>query len=300
MRQTDANGHAVAMEYDAVDRLRRRIQDPADTGNPAGLDLVTETRYDEDGRPVLELDPKGQTTTSVYDELGRVRSKAMALAAGAVAPWRRTSALAYEYDANGNLARVAETSVDAAGAATDLVTDRTWDALDRLTAETTTLPEGGTRTIAYGYYRNGLRRTLTDATGLVTAYEYDGQNRLATATTGFGTPQAAATRYEYWPDDLLRTVTYPNGVTATHEYDRADRTLSITNARGATVVSSFRYFDTDFVRPADLVRPQRQPPHPGRDERRPHRDDSLRLRRPRPSGRRSPTRPTPPTRPVGW
>jgi RHS repeat-associated protein len=245
LRQTDANGHAVAMEYDALDRLTRRIQDPADASNPSGLGLATSTQYDEDGRPVLETDPKGQSSTLAYDELGRLRSRTMALAAGAEALWRRTSAIGYEYDANGNLTRATETTVDAAGVAADLATERTWDGLDRLTSETATLPDGGTRTTTYAYWRNGLRKSLTDPSGLVTAYEYDGRNRLARATTGFGTGQAATTAYEYWPDDLLRTVTYPNGVTAGHEYDRADRTLSITNTRGATVVSSYQYFGTD-------------------------------------------------------
>src|SRR5262249_13650112 len=105
-----------------------------------------------------------------------------------------------------------------------------------LTAEVSPLPDGGTRSVAYTYFRNGTRQTLTDPGSLVTSYSYDGQNRLASVTTAGGT-----TSYTYFPDDLLQTVSYSNGVTATHSYDKADRLLSIANARGASVVSSFAY-----------------------------------------------------------
>jgi RHS repeat-associated protein len=238
IRQTDANGHVVAMEYDELNRLKKTTQD---TG---GLNLVTETlKFDENGNPEEVVDPKGQKTTSTFDELNRLKTKSFAFAPGdPVRPWRYTAWLEYGYDENGNL-RTTDEHV-ASGTSppdTTLSTSRTYDHLDRLESETQPLPDGGTRTVGYTYYKNGLRKTVTDPAGSVSQYAYDGQNRLETAITGFGTADAATTVYTYWPDDLLKTVTYPNGVVATHDYDKADRLLTLANAKGAAPVSSYTY-----------------------------------------------------------
>jgi RHS repeat-associated protein len=236
--QTDASLHSVKMEYDELNRLKRTTQDPG------GLSLVTETvKFDENGNPEIVKDPKGQTTTSTFDELNRLKSKSFAFALGdAIRPWRYTASIDYAYDENGNL-RATEEHVasgdDPPGP--PLTTTRAFDRFDRLTSETQPLPDGGSATVKYSYFKNGARQSVTDPAGAVTRYAYDGQNRLQSATTDFGTTNARPTTYGYWPDDLLRTVTYPNGVVATHGYDKADRVVSITNARGATPISSYQY-----------------------------------------------------------
>ncbi|MGE0454257.1 MAG: RHS repeat domain-containing protein [Vicinamibacteria bacterium] len=232
--QTDARQKAVSMTYDRLDRVDKRIQDGG---------LETTYNYDEDGREKLVRDPKGQTVTNGYDELGRLKSKAWAFAAGTIdLPWRYLESAAYSYDPNGNLTRVEEavaSGTDPLGA--PVVTARTYDRLDRLTSETTTLM-GGERTVGYVYYPNGLKRAVIDPDLRRTEYGYDGKNRLASATTDFDTPQAATTSYLYWPDDLLKEVRYANGTTATHAYDRADRLTSLSNTTASgSVVSSYVY-----------------------------------------------------------
>jgi RHS repeat-associated protein len=117
-----------------------------------------------------------------------------------------------------------------------LTTTRGYDDLDRLTSETSPLPDSGSRSVGYAYFANGTRKTVSGPSGETSSYTYDGQNRLATAVTAGG-----STAYAYFPDDLLRLVTYPNGVTSTHGYDKADRLTSIANARAASVLSSFVY-----------------------------------------------------------
>ena len=247
--QTDARDHSVVLEYDELNRLVRTIQDPRGSSNPSGLHYVTETtRFDANGHPEVVVDPKGQTVTRTWDELNRLKTQAFTPAPGAPVPWRHATAIAYDYDASGNLKHVEETvasGTDPPETPTVLTTDRTWDGLDRLSTETTTLPDGGSRGVSCGYYRNGLRRSITDSAGSVTQYEYDGQNRLQATTTAFGTAAAARTAQTYWPDDLLHTVAYPNGVTATHEYDKADRLLSVRNERAGAAVSSFTYAGLD-------------------------------------------------------
>jgi len=200
-------------------------------GNPF---IVTK---DENGNERLLTDAKGQTVTSTYDELNRLKTKAYAFAMGdSYRPWRHTTGTVYTYDPNGNLTQVDESVASGTDPPATLTTTRGYDDLDRLLSETTPLPDGGTRTVAYTYFANGTRRTVTDPSAVATSYAYDGQNRLETATT-----RAGVTTYAYWPDDLLRTVTYANGVVATHGYDKADRLTSLANARGATTVSSYAY-----------------------------------------------------------
>src|SRR6185503_8724600 len=150
--------------------------------------------------------------------------------------WRFTTGMTYDYDPNDNLTKIDESVASGTDPPSILTTARTYDDFDRLTSETSPLPDGGTRTVGYEYFRNGSRKTVTDPAGQATSYTYDGQNRLATAVTDGGT-----TTYSYFPDDLLREVAYPNGVTAAHAYDRADRVLAIVNARGPVTVSAYTY-----------------------------------------------------------
>jgi RHS repeat-associated protein len=237
VKQTDANGNVVEMTYDRLDRLDLMTQN----GAPEG-DLVTDHGYDPNGNEVTLIDPKGQKVTNTYDELNRLKSKAYAFAPGdAYRPWRHTTGVSYTYDGNNNLQRADETVASGTDPPATLTTIRSYDDLDRLASETAPLPDGGIRPVAYTYYRNGTRETITDPAGLVTRYTYDGRNRLESATTAFGTPAAAATTYTYHPDDLLRTVDYANGVVATHVYDKADRLKSLAQTKDTATLSSYVY-----------------------------------------------------------
>ena len=250
-RQTDANGHVVTMEYDDLNRLKKTTQDPG------GLNLVSETTaFDENGNPETFVDPNGQTTTNTYDELNRLKAKSYAFApADTTLPWRYTASVDYAYDPNGNLKQTDEhvASGTSPPDTTTLTTTRIYDGLDRLKSETQPLPDGSSRTLAYTYFKNGSRKTVTDPAGSVTEYAYDGQNRLKTATTDATGSDPKTTTYTYEPDDLLKTVTYPNGVVATHGYDKADRLLSLVNAKDGAPISSYLY--SGIHRPRDCRSP---------------------------------------------
>jgi YD repeat-containing protein len=205
------------MTYDELDRMDALVQDPS------GFAFRTRHEYDANGNETVLTDPKGQTVTSTYDELNRLKTKAYAYpASDPVRPWRHTTSIAYFYDANGNLSRVE----DSVASGTDppsapLVTTREYDDLDRLLSETSPCPTAGPGRWPTRTSRTARARPSPDLPR-ASSYTYDGQNRLATATTAGG-----VTTYAYYPDDLLRSVTYPSGVTATHAYDKADRLTSL-------------------------------------------------------------------------
>jgi RHS repeat-associated protein len=245
IRQTDANGHVVAMEYDDIGRLRKTVQDPRTPSSPDGLDLTTETlQFDDDGNPLVVRDPKGQTITSEFDSLSRLKTKSYAFAPGdAVRPWRHTTLVAYTYDANNNLLRQDETvasGADPPGLTSSIV--RSYDSLDRLETETVVLERGDpallpvSKTLTHSYWKNGLRKTTRDPESAVTSYTYDGRNRLKTVTTALG-----ESVYTYYEDGLLKTLTEPDGSLASYGYDKADRLLSLEHAKGQRPIASYAY-----------------------------------------------------------
>jgi YD repeat-containing protein len=121
------------------------------------------------------------------------------------------------------------------------VTVRTYDDFDRVKSELVPLEDGSSWQIRYTYWRDGLRKTMTDMVGRVTYYEYDGQARLERVTANQGLPEQQVTAYTYWPDDLLKTITAPNGVVTSYDYDRADRVKSIVIARDGVTLASYAY-----------------------------------------------------------
>jgi RHS repeat-associated protein len=121
------------------------------------------------------------------------------------------------------------------------VLTRTYDDFDRVSSETVPLEDGGSATIRYTYWRDGLRKTMTDALGRVTYYEYDGKARLERVTANQGLPDQHITSYAYWPDDLLKTIAAPNGLLTSYDYDLADRVKSIVVSRDSVPLLSYAY-----------------------------------------------------------
>ena len=118
---------------------------------------------------------------------------------------------------------------------------RTYDDFDRVKSELVPLEDGTSAQIRYTYWRDGLRKTMTDMVGRVTYYEYDGQARLSRVTANQGLPNQHVTSYTYWPDDLLKTTTAPNGLLTSYDYDLADRVTSIIVSRDAVPLLSYAY-----------------------------------------------------------
>lgn len=108
---------------------------------------------------------------------------------------------------------------------------RTYDGLDRLTAETT--PQGS---VSYTYDAANRRRSFQVAGQNAVTYTYDNADRLATITQG-----SAQVGFTYDAASRRSTLTLPNGIVATYSYDTANQLTGISYANGGTVLGNLTY-----------------------------------------------------------
>jgi len=183
---------------------------------------------DENGLPILEIDPLGGRTIFEYDEVGR--TTAVVDAAN-----RRTE---YAYDERGNLLRFARADGSAMTVELDgrnkpvEVTDpngarwrQRWDERGLLTEQTSPL---GAVTV-YEYSADGLLLSVTDALKATTRLGYDTDGYLTSVRNALG-------RVSRIERDLLGNVlgrSDPLGRRTGYRYDRKSRLVEVTLPAGA-------------------------------------------------------------------
>ncbi|MBY3555697.1 hypothetical protein HGI15_20200, partial [Modestobacter lapidis] len=193
---TDGKGQTTTYTYDATGNLRT-VTPPA-----AGVIEETTFSYDGAGRPRTVTDGEGQVTTYLYDAGDRVTQVRYDGATSCADP---ADCQVYDHDGNGNLV----SRVDAAG-----TTSYSYDALNRLTSQTTPATSGGgaqTSTLSYDLAGNLL--TFTDGLG-ATRYGYDAANNLINLAEPGGSCTGTVTRcttYTYDPNGAREKITYPGG-----------------------------------------------------------------------------------------
>ena len=275
MSTTDAMGDVTLFEYDDAGRVVRQV-DPADAvttytydanGNRrsqtqrrtdasgATIDVVSQTTYDAENRPLERTDGNGNVTSTAYDPTGRV-------AATVDGEGGRTS---MAYDAVGRLASTTfadgtteENSYDAEGnrvATTDQagrVTRLGYDALNRV--ERIDGPDGATSTADYD--ATGQLAALIDARGNRSTLEYDANGRLSRITDARGAvtqfaydangnkireidPRGHTTSFDYNPSDQLTSTTFPDATTQSTIYDPVGRPVGKIDEAG--VQTTFGY-----------------------------------------------------------
>ncbi|KAA9008440.1 RHS repeat protein, partial [Paenibacillus spiritus] len=172
-----------------------------------GLGLVTEVQQNINGinqtatygynklRKITNKSVDGQILASYdYNELGQRVSKADA-----------TSGIeTYNYDDNGNLTDGTDRLGNPAR--------HTYDERNQLTGWDYG-SVGSAVTATFTYYKNGLRKSMTDETG--------------------------TTQYQYNRDLTLRGVTYPDGKTIQYEYDNAGNRTKMTDPFGAITLYAY-------------------------------------------------------------
>jgi len=151
------------MAYDALNRAT----------NVSGPFGVTQAfGYDASDNRVSATDNKGGTTTSAFDGLNRLTSRT--LTGTNLTPIRAT----WSYDAAGDATASTRQSKAGATWVTAATTATAFDALGRLTSQTTTNPNGGTIS-SYGYaYDAGDRLTGETINGTGRTYSYDAVDQV--------------------------------------------------------------------------------------------------------------------------
>jgi len=273
-------------EYDPLGRVTKQVQKLFNTpltiptsGDPAGAtDIVSRTIYDDAGRKMTVIDPRGLSTVTEFDQLGRVAK--VTDAAGNI----RTTT----YDGNGN--KVTETRVDRKpdGSTESFTTTFVYDDQNRLTDVVDANDPARTLTMSYKYDERGNRASETDAEGNTRKFEYDlhgnkskeidaegnateftydDADRLASikdANHNLTTfkhddhgnvieekrADGATWTFTYDENNNRQTATDPNGTLITFAYDDADRLVSKTIAKAANVLgpSSVTYTSDDLGR----------------------------------------------------
>jgi RHS repeat-associated protein len=206
---SDARGSTTTHEYDPMNRPSRRI-DP--------LGKAETFSYDGNENLTSTTDRKNQTTSFTYDALNRRTQVSYADSAVAT----------FSYDAVGRLTQADDTADPHRPIAF------TYDPLDRLLTETTTLG-----TVSYTYDTAGRRTSMTVSGQSPVNYTYDHNARLRTITQ---TPLNPVD-IQYDAAGWRTLLTLPNGVSTEYLYDLGSRltTLIYRNALGLLGDLTYQY-----------------------------------------------------------
>jgi len=205
---------------------------------------VTGFTYDAKDRPASRTDPLQATESYTYD--GNDNLTQFTDRTGKVSTFgydglnRRISAAYGQTQSGGTLSApdaTVSTTYDAGSRATQIVDSqggtitRTYDGLDRLTAETT--PQGN---VSYAYDAANRRTSFQVAGQGSVTYAYDNADRLTAIMQG-----SAQVGFTYDAASRRSTLTLPNGIVATYSYDTANQLTGISYANGGTTLGNLTY-----------------------------------------------------------
>ncbi len=249
---TDANGNET--QYFAGANRAGAVRDPL--GNSSYL------LYDEHGQPVVNIDRRGEVSTTAYDVHRRVTRVTQP----------EGNAEEYSYDARHNRTETRLKPKPIGSPPADIVTSATYnaafnvpatetDALGRVTNYTydatsgllltITQPDPDTSdgdparpTTTFTWNSLGQRLTRTEPTGIVLRYTYDGENQLDTVTNAYGTGVAATTSFDYDAAGNITTLTDPRSKVYTATWDDMRRITQMT-APASTGAQTQWTYDAD-------------------------------------------------------
>ncbi|MGH8049496.1 MAG: hypothetical protein ACREPB_02430, partial [Arenimonas sp.] len=229
---TDATGRKVRYSYDAVGRVLTRSDDPT------GLNLITTTSYDGQGRQVKVTDASGRITTMSYDQEGRLLQTAQD-------PSGLNLRTSYSYDAAGRQVTVTEGS----GTSNSTTTQYNYDVFGRRDSEIID-PGIGHLILSTGYLYDANDNVVqrTDATGNVSRFVYDEADRLTHEID----PNGGVTKTTYDKDGRVVAVrSYATAITVSDLSSTAGASAATIKARVDVVANeaidqiSYRVYDGD-------------------------------------------------------
>jgi len=213
-----------------VGMVTRFVYDPATgyvlqriDGFGSSLAATNSFSHDARGNVLTSSDPRGNTTTNLYDNLDRL------IQVTAPAPFGYVTR--YSYTGNGQLAQIRRQTGDPSHP--EQTNTYSYDLLGHLQSVTDDL--GGIT--AYSYDANGNQTRLIDANTNLTTLVYDERNLLWKAIDA----QSNSVVMSYTLNGLLARRTDPRTNSAVLAYDRYDRLIATTNAD--STIELFAYDD---------------------------------------------------------
>jgi RHS repeat-associated protein len=201
IRVKDPNNGITAYEYDRNNRLKK-VTRP--------MLQATSYEYDASGNRTAVIDAKGQRIEFGYNAVNRLTRVRYYAAGDHATP---VKAVDFAYDQLGNLVAYDDGATSASYA---------YDDLQRKISETVNYGPFS-KTIAYSYYGNGLKKSFTDPGGTTCEYAYDENNRMAGVTIP-GQGQISFNAYQW---NSLTRITLPGGSATEYAYDPLMRVKTI-------------------------------------------------------------------------
>lgn len=213
---TDAENQTTQFEYDRNNRLVKETR-------PMGEEV--NYTYDSLGNLIQKIDAKDQKTRYVYDKVSRLTTIEYYQTSTDQTPVKTVQ---FAYDVAGNL--ISYNDGTSSGS-------YTYDDLNRKISETVNFG-AFSKTQAYEYYKNSLKKSWTSPAAITYGYLYNENNQL----TGVQIPDAGMithTQYQWTrPTETL----LPGGMKKTRTYDGLMRTTGITAAMPSQApVMDFHY-----------------------------------------------------------
>ena len=255
--EKSTTGTDVEYYYGASGNLLKKVD------NATGI--ITQYRYDSEGRYIGETDNNGNVTGCVYDAKGNLTSlsrngkttsfvynsdgsvKSMTDASGIVTEYEYNSAglvtaaycsnntsEAWSYDSKGRVISYTDARGTVARYGYDANGSQTSVTIDGVTTE-------------YAYDADGRCIGVSDALNGTTAYAYNADGRLTAFTDALGN----VTMYRYDDSGMLDRITYADGTFEAYAYT-ADGSLSSWTSRAGETIS---YASNDFGLIAGTVMP---------------------------------------------
>lgn len=227
--------HTTTFTYDKEDRMRTEARPgPLD----GGAALVTETRYDEVGKPVVRIDANGQVTTRSFDarnSLSQVRESSQVWT-DPTNPPAQTYVTEYARDAGGNPTRITRAKGDPLY---ERVVDYAYDGrgLPRSETQYPSWPATtGPLVTTFAYDAAGNQITALDQIGQTTTLSYDTLNRRT--SIDYSDVATADVLFTYDADGNRKQVVDGTGTTV-YALDEAGRPVSVTSPGSTTVGSRY-------------------------------------------------------------
>ncbi|WP_029922947.1 RHS repeat-associated core domain-containing protein [Nevskia soli] len=204
---TDANNHVAAYTFDAMNHVVTKTD---------SLSFSESYGYDPIGHLIRRIDRKQQVSGWTYDGLGRVTQAGFG--ATVANPTAYTSTISQTWDAGDRLTQVVDSANGTIG--------RSYDALDRMTQETTV--QG---TVNYTYDAGGRRTSMTVQGQPTVNYTWDNANRLSQIQQAAGASNgniAQIVTFQYDNANRRTLTILANGVHVAYAYDAANQLSGIT------------------------------------------------------------------------